>query len=149
MNIKDLTPRMGNVELVAKISDIGEVREFNKFGKSGRVATAKLKDDNGEIELSLWNEQIDQIGKGDTVKVTNGYVKEYQGEMQLTTGMKGSIEVVKKAETQVADATGPNRQKAIWEQETVEKVEGATAEKEQAKVQKPETSEAEEENIED
>ncbi|MEK6837618.1 MAG: SOSS complex subunit B family protein [Nanoarchaeota archaeon] len=115
MNIKDLTPRMGNVELVAKISDIGEVREFNKFGKSGRVATAKLKDDNGEIELSLWNEQIDQIGKGDTVKVTNGYVKEYQGEMQLTTGMKGSIEVVKKAEEQETVEAAPKEQSTLQE----------------------------------
>ncbi|MBI2143697.1 DNA-binding protein [Candidatus Woesearchaeota archaeon] len=98
MSIKELTPGMGNVELVAEVAEIGEAREFNKFGKSGRVATATLKDDTGEIALSLWNEQIDQIGKGDTVKVTNGYVKEYQGEMQLTTGMRGSIEIVKKAE---------------------------------------------------
>ncbi len=98
MNIKELTPKMGNVELVAEIAEIGEVREFNKFGKAGRVATARLKDDTGEIEFSLWNEQIDQFGKGDTIKVVNGYVKEYQGEMQLTTGMRGSIELVKKGE---------------------------------------------------
>jgi len=100
MKIKELTPKMGNVELVAEVSEVGQVREFNKFGKSGRVATAKLKDETGEIELSLWNEQIDQIGPGDTVKVSNGYVKEYQGEMQLTTGMRGTIEVVKKSEKQ-------------------------------------------------
>ncbi len=100
MKIKELTPRLGNVELVAEIADIGEIREFNKFGKSGRVATARLKDETGEIELSLWNEQIDQFGKGDTIKVANGYVKEYQGEMQLTTGMRGSIELVKKGEVQ-------------------------------------------------
>ncbi|MBI2176010.1 DNA-binding protein [Candidatus Woesearchaeota archaeon] len=108
MNIKELTPRMGNVELVAEIADIGEVREFNKFGKSGRVATARLKDDTGEIELSLWNEQIDQFGKGDTIKVANGYVKEYQGEMQLTTGMRGSIELVKKGEKQEKPAAAEN-----------------------------------------
>ena len=100
MNIKELTPKMGNVELVAEIAEIGEVREFSKFGKAGRVATARLKDGTGEIELSLWNEQIDQFGKGDTIKVANGYVKEYQGEMQLTTGMRGSIELVKKGEGQ-------------------------------------------------
>ncbi len=98
MNIKELTPRLGNVELVAEVADVGQVREFNKSGKSGKVATARLKDETGEIEMSLWNEQIGQIGKGDTVKVVNGYVKEYQGELQLTTGMRGSIELVKKAE---------------------------------------------------
>lgn len=89
---------MGNVELVVEVVDISETREFNKFGKSGKVATARLKDDSGEIEMPLWNEQIDQIGRGDTIKIVNGYVKEYQGEMQLTTGMRGTIEVVKKGE---------------------------------------------------
>lgn len=107
MNIKELTPRMGNVELVVEIADVGEVRQFNKFGKEGKVATARLKDETGEIEMALWNEQIDQIGKGDTIKITNGYVKEYQGELQLTTGMKGSIEVVKKAEKKPEPETPP------------------------------------------
>ena len=137
MNIKELMPRMGNVELVAEIADIGEVREFNKFGKSGRVATARLKDDSGEIELSLWNEQIDQFGKGDTIKVVNGYVKEYQGEMQLTTDMRGSIELVKKGEGESAENT-------------------AAAAKEQTKLQEKteapeakETADVDEEDIED
>ncbi len=107
MNIKELTPRMGNVELVADIADIGDIREFNKFGKAGKVATARLKDGTGEIELSLWNEQIDQFGKGDTIKVTNGYVKEYQGEMQLTTGMRGAIELVKKGEKKEETPAAP------------------------------------------
>ncbi len=118
MQIKELTLRAGNVELVAEVVEVGEVREFNKFGKSGRVATARLKDETGEIELSLWNEQIDQIGKGDTVKVANGYVKEYQGEMQLTTGMRGSIEVVKKAEKQAEAPAGVKE--AAKAQETID-----------------------------
>ena len=117
MNIKELTPKMGNVELVAQIAEIGDIREFNKFGKAGRVATARLKDDTGEIEMSLWNEQIDQFGRGDTIKVVNGYVKEYQGEMQLTTGMRGTIELVKKGEIQEKTP--------------------ASAESEQTEVQKP------------
>ncbi len=115
MNIKELTPKMGNVELVAEVADIGAVREFNKFGKAGRVATAKLKDDTGEIELSLWNEQIDQFGKGDTVKVTNGYVKEYQGEMQLTTGMRGTIELVKKGEIKSGEKPATKEQATLKE----------------------------------
>lgn len=112
MNIKELTPKLGNVELTAEVSEVGQIREFNKFGKAGKVATARLKDETGEIELSLWNEQIDQIKKGDTIKVSNGYVKEYQGELQLTTGMRGTIEVVKKAEkgTEPAKAAENNEE---------------------------------------
>ena len=123
MNIKELTPKMGNVELVAEVAEIGEVREFNKFGKSGKVATAKLKDSTGEIEMALWNEQIDQLGKGDTVKITNGYVKEYQGEMQLTTGMRGTIELVKKSEIKSGEKPAAAKEQTMLKEanEPVEK----------------------------
>ncbi len=129
MKIKELTPRMRNIELVAEVADIGEVREFNKFGKTGRVATAKLKDDSGEIELSLWNEQIDQFGKGDTIKITNGYVKEYQGEMQLTTGMRGALELVKKGEVKSGEKPAEAREQAT-PKETQEPVEKPAADEE-------------------
>ena len=128
MNIKELAPRMGNVELVAEVAEIGEIREFNKFGKAGRVATARLKDDSGEIELSLWNEKIDQFGRGDTIKVSNGYVKEYQGEMQLTTGMRGTIELVKKGESTENTAAAAKEQTKL--QEKTEPVEAPAADEE-------------------
>lgn len=94
MPIKDLQPRQGNVEVEAVVLDKGEIREFEKFGKTGRVCNAKIKDDSGEIALTLWNEQIEQINVGDKVKITNGYVNEWQGDMQLTTGKFGKLEVL-------------------------------------------------------
>jgi len=93
MEIKDLKPRQGSVEVVGEVTEKGDVREFEKFGKSGRVCNAKIKDASGEIALTLWNEQIDQVNVGDTVHITNGYVNEWQGEMQLTTGKFGKMEV--------------------------------------------------------
>ena len=108
MAIKDLTAGMSNVKLEAHIADIGPVREFNKFGKSGKVASATLQDDTGKIALSLWNEQIGQFGVGDSVQIQGGYIKEWQGELQLTTGMRGSIEVVKKAEKNAAASKEPS-----------------------------------------
>jgi replication factor A1 len=98
MEIKDLQPKQGSVEVVGEVIEKGDIREFEKFGKSGRVCNAKIKDASGEIKLSLWNEQIDQVNVGDTVKITNGYVNEWQGELQLTTGKFGNLEIVGKAE---------------------------------------------------
>ena len=37
----------------------------------------------------------DNLKAGDKIKVTNGYVNEFQGEMQLTAGKFGKLEVVK------------------------------------------------------
>jgi replication factor A1 len=96
MKIKELKPRMGNVEAEVEVVSVGEVREFEKYGKQGRVATAVVKDATGEIEMSLWNEQIDEVKPGCKVKITNGYISEWQSKSQLTTGKFGTMTVTKK-----------------------------------------------------
>ena len=98
MDIKDLEVRQGNVDIVVEVVDKGEVREFQKFGRSGKVCTATAKDETGEIKLTLWNDDVDKINVGDKVHLTNGYVNEFQGEKQLTTGKFGKLEVVGKEE---------------------------------------------------
>lgn len=98
MQIKDLKPKQGNVDVTVDVVDVGEAREFQKFGKPGRVATAIAKDETGDIKLTLWNEDIEKVKAGDKVHLTNGYVNEWQGEMQLTTGRMGKMEIVGKAE---------------------------------------------------
>jgi replication factor A1 len=98
MQVKDLTPKQGNVDITIDVIDVSAPREFQKFGKSGRVANAIAKDETGDIKLTLWNDDIDRIKAGDKVHLTNGYVNEWQGEMQLTTGRMGKMEVVGKAD---------------------------------------------------
>ncbi|MBI5391488.1 hypothetical protein HZB00_00640 [Candidatus Woesearchaeota archaeon] len=92
--IKDLKSNQGKVNIEAEVIDIGNVREFAKFGKVGRVANAKIKDDSGEITLTLWNEEIDKVKKGDKIRITNGYVGEWQGTKQLSAGRYGQLEVM-------------------------------------------------------
>jgi len=139
MAIKDLGIKQGNVDLTAEVVEIGEVREFNKFGKTGRVSTAKLKDETGEINLSLWNEDIDKIKVGDTVQIKNGFVNEWQGTPQLTTGRQGTLEVVE------SGAENPAEEKA--EEETVEATEEPAEEPEEEKTE--EAEEVKEESVEE
>lgn len=94
MKVSDLKPRMGKVEIELEVVEVGETRTFQKFGNNGRVATATAKDDTGEIKISLWNDEIDLVKKGSKVKITNGYVNEFQGEMQLSAGKFGKLEVI-------------------------------------------------------
>ncbi len=94
MKISELSPGTGSVELDAEIVAIGEVREINKMGRSLRVANATLKDDSGTIEMALWNDKIDEVSVGQKVKITNGYVNEWQGKAQLTLGKFGKMEIV-------------------------------------------------------
>jgi len=96
MKIADLRSGQSRVNIEGTITNVGEVREFNRFGRTIRVATATVKDNSGEINISLWNEDIDKVKKGCKISVSNGFVKEFQGEPQLTAGKFGKIEVIGK-----------------------------------------------------
>jgi replication factor A1 len=96
MKINELQPRQGKVDIEVEVVEKGEVREFQKFGNPGRVCNAIVKDDTGQIKLTLWNDEIDKVDVGDKVNITNGYVSEFQGEKQLSAGRFGKMEVIKK-----------------------------------------------------
>ena len=110
MQVKDLKPKQGNVDITVDVVDVGETREFQKFGKPGKVANAIAKDETGNIKLTLWNEDIEKVHAGDKVQLTSGYVNEWQGEMQLTTGRMGKLEIVGKASGDLSkEAASPIR----------------------------------------
>jgi len=94
MEISKLKIGQAKVDVEAEVVSIEEPKEFEKFGNIGRVANAIIKDESGEIKLTLWNEEIDRVKVGDMVKVTNGFVKEFQGEKRLTAGKFGKLEII-------------------------------------------------------
>jgi replication factor A1 len=62
-----------------------------KTGEELSVADAKLSDDTGSIKLVLWNEQIRQVKENTSIRIEEGYVKEYRDELQLSVGQWGMI----------------------------------------------------------
>ncbi len=94
MEIKDVQPNKGNVDIVAVVEVKDEPRTFKKFGKEGRVCNSKIKDETGEIVLTLWNEDIDKINVGDKIHLQNGWCSEFKGEKQLSAGKFGQIEII-------------------------------------------------------
>jgi len=93
MNISDLKPNASFDSITGEIASKEEPREFTNFRGSGRVSTAVVKDESGEVKLTLWNEQVDQVNEGDKITVENGWAKEYRGELQVSTGKFGKISV--------------------------------------------------------
>ena len=95
MNIKDIEPNKGIESIEIEVTQIEEPREFNTFRGSGKLASAVAKDDTGEVKLTLWNDQIEQVKVGDKIKIENGWAKEYRGELQISTGIYGKLSIVK------------------------------------------------------
>ncbi|MCW4047808.1 MAG: OB-fold nucleic acid binding domain-containing protein [Candidatus Bathyarchaeota archaeon] len=95
LNVKDLRNGMKRVSIEAKVIEKGNPREVMSRYKDEtyRVADAVIADETGSIKLTLWNEQIDQVNVDDTVKIENGYVTSFKGEIQLNVGKFGKLTV--------------------------------------------------------
>ncbi len=94
MKIAELKSGMRRIEVAGTITDISEEREVTtRSGEAARVVTATLKDESGEIKLSLWNDDINKVKVGDNIKIENGYVTEFRQEPQLNVGRYGKLTV--------------------------------------------------------
>ena len=95
MDIKELRNGMKRVTVEGKIAEKTEAREVrSRFGdQTYQVATAIIGDETGRINLTLWNEIIDQVNVDDKVKIENGYVTSFRGEIQLNVGKYGTLTV--------------------------------------------------------
>lgn len=99
LKIKNVVSGMRSVDLTSKITEIGIIREFDRKGKTGRVVNVGLADETGTIRLSLWNEEVNLLGKlglkeEDVIKVTGAFVKDdNRGYPNLMLG-RGRMEKV-------------------------------------------------------
>lgn len=94
MNITEIQPNTNVTLEKVTVTSKPEARTFDKYGKTGRVATAKIKDGTGECDLTLWNEDIEKVTEGDTIKLTDCWAKEWNGKVQISTGKNGKIEKI-------------------------------------------------------
>jgi replication factor A1 len=95
LKIKELRNGMRRVDVEAKVLEKSSTREVMSRYKDvvHRVATAIISDGTGKIKLTLWNDQIDQVNVNDNVKIENGYITTFRGEMQLNVGRYGKLTV--------------------------------------------------------
>jgi replication factor A1 len=92
VKIKEIKPGQGNIDITAEVVGIEEPRTINKMGRELRVANVTLRDDSGTITLTLWNENIDKVQEGMSIKLVNAYANTYQDKLQLTLGKFGKLE---------------------------------------------------------
>lgn len=86
---------MKRVSIQARVAEKSDPREVtSRFGdQKYRVASATISDETGTVKLTLWNDQIEMVNINDTVRVENGYVTSFRGEIQLNVGKFGTLTV--------------------------------------------------------
>jgi len=95
LKIRELRNGMKRVSVEAKVVEKSDPREvLSRFkDETHKVATAMIADETGTIKLTLWNDQINRVNVNDTVKVENGYITSFKGEIQLNVGKYGTLTV--------------------------------------------------------
>lgn len=93
MEIKDLRDGMKRVSVEAKVVEKGSPREVKSKYKDEtyKIVDAQVADETGSIKLTLWNEQIDLVNVNDNIKIENGYITSFKGEIQLNIGKFGKL----------------------------------------------------------
>src|SRR5256886_17149804 len=90
--VKDLTPASKQVNVLVKVVGLSEEREItSKFGEARKLVEATVGDETATVLLTLWNDQIGQVQKDETVLVDNGYVTLVRGHIRLNVGKYGSM----------------------------------------------------------
>jgi len=95
VQIKDIDARVKWVSLIAKVVGKSDARNvFSRFGDALALSIATITDGTGSVKLPLWNAQIDRVSIGDTVQIENGRVRTFRGELQVSVGRNGRLQVI-------------------------------------------------------
>jgi replication factor A1 len=83
------------VNIIVKVVSKAEVRSVTGRDYSvRRVTDALVGDETAAVYMTLWDDKIDAINEGATLKITNGYINLFRGNMRLNIGKYGSYEVL-------------------------------------------------------
>ena len=99
VKIKDMTADKGNVVFIAKVTSVGDIKEFSRDNDTmGRVVNLNLADETGSIRAALWDDAADLVKIGDikmgqAIKV-KGFIKQGQRGLEVNVGRGGNVEHV-------------------------------------------------------
>lgn len=98
VKVEKLTPSSREVNTIVKVISKSEVRNVTGRDYSvRRVADALVGDETGCVYLTLWDDNIDKVNEEATLRITNGYVNLFRGNMRLNIGRYGSFKLLEES----------------------------------------------------
>ena len=83
-----------NATIDATITAISAVRDVTTSRGAAQVADATLQDETGTTTLTLWGDDITKYQVGQKISITDGWVKDFRGKLQVSMGRSGRITVL-------------------------------------------------------
>lgn len=116
MKIDKILPGMKDLEIVGKITNVFEVREFAKGDNLGKVGSFIIGDETGTLRVVCWHGATDifpELKEDKIVKIESTYSKENQGKLEVHCNENTKIVVDPEGETigEVAKPSFPKSQR--------------------------------------
>ena len=99
IKIEKLTLNSKEVNTIVKVISKSEVRNVTSRHRleSNRVCDALAGDETGSIYLTLWDDNIDKINEGTTLRLNNCYINLLRGNMRLNIGREGGFQILEES----------------------------------------------------
>lgn len=94
--VGELAPNIREVNLVAKVVELGEIREVTnrQTGEEHKVMDVLIGDETGIVYFSAWNEHIDSVHENETYQFLKAKTILFRRNIRLSLGRSGQIEGV-------------------------------------------------------
>jgi replication factor A1 len=92
--VEELDPEADDVEITGEIAELPTPRAVSTRYGQKRIVTVVFEDETGEVDLTLWEEEIDEIEEDAEVQIEGAYVREWADGVQLNISRDGDIERV-------------------------------------------------------
>ncbi len=102
MKIDKLISGMRNVEVVGKVQNKWDLREFTNARGEGKVQSLMMGDETGVIRVTCWHgatEKIAEVKEGDIIRVKDATVRENNGVLELHLNDRSEVEINPAGET--------------------------------------------------
>jgi len=106
VKISEMMPGMRKVNVIAKVIQLFPVREFEKNGRSGKVANFRVADETGNCRVVLWDTnhisliESGEIKEGDVVEIRNASTRDTEIHLSSFSEFRKSSKKIAEVETQ-------------------------------------------------
>ncbi|MBS3176855.1 hypothetical protein J4457_06495 [Candidatus Woesearchaeota archaeon] len=86
VKLKEVQPGMRDLEIIGKVTQVYEIREFQSGERKGKVGSFRMADETKQMRITCWGSAADEITKlvpGDTIRITSAYSKENRGYVEI------------------------------------------------------------------
>jgi ssDNA-binding replication factor A large subunit len=104
VSISDLKVGMQNVVVEGRLLEDPIIRNITtRDGEDLRVASLRISDSTGDIDVSLWRDLVDIIvatNKGASIKISNAYIKPgFYGDLEISSGSGTVVDILESSNT--------------------------------------------------